>query len=478
MQPLEELESQSQLQTWVEYQDWQFRYLEYFQKAIAKYKKDLVSARQALDDAGLPAFEDGLESANRGNGLALAIQFTNKVDPLDSRIRSAKGDLALAEHRLQAARSDAFGPAIERAAWIARAGDEIRSAQQHLEHVLATGYRPEDWEEGGRFAQQPGEDRSEWLKKEADAQGRHFDAKGVAYRRLDLVEKALAAAQSDDIGERVQRAALVGMVEGEIQSARKEINETRKQRAEIELKQKPLDALVCLQRFKRKLADHKVLLQWIEKQRQLLLSTHSVADSSGEARLPANQSEGRTTRSLLRRPLSEASQLIRPLRITPPKLTRKARSVLGPREYTGVSKTRGRVCRQDRNRHAISGARSSMASGTAAGHAPQSDADAAVPDHRLEGASTSSLHLDEISSASHRAPVARRADPRSRRQPAEVGRGSRRVEKPQSKRSDRRQGKLATPPTRRSLRQPSHEAPPALRRSSRVPKRPDFFRPG
>ena len=75
---LEDVDKQSKIQNWVEYQYKQCAILQTWEQRVEEAEAGIVSARRALEDAGLPVFEEHHEPYNISHHLAMSSQ---QVDP-------------------------------------------------------------------------------------------------------------------------------------------------------------------------------------------------------------------------------------------------------------------------------------------------------------------------------------------------------------------------------------------------------------
>lgn len=128
---LEDRDKQSDLDHWMEYQDYELQECELFEKNLEKAEADLVARQKATAEARLTPYEHRCEGTQ-----ALAIR------------RSAKQKLELAESRLKAAELDAMGDTVRRETWVRWFQEQIDAAQAQLDAVPK--YRKKDWLPGGK----------------------------------------------------------------------------------------------------------------------------------------------------------------------------------------------------------------------------------------------------------------------------------------------------------------------------------------
>ncbi|KAI4288699.1 MAG: hypothetical protein L6R35_002035 [Caloplaca aegaea] len=295
MQLLEAHDKQSKLNDWMEYQDYELRTYERLEKDFKDAQERLASRRKALAEAGISAFE-GVQELGFASEYSLTIEWNKEKFRAEKREELAERKLRLAEKRLKAAGLDDLGESVERATWERLFLKEVESAQirmdelQRLAEDATRELEPynrwfygrriewgkkefEDPEEGGRMIKLECEstehqDRMKKLeeleKKNHEAGMAHFRAKG----EVELAEEAYDAARLDNLGEIVERAALIKMALGEVRSAQTQVEEAKEPLKKIRLKGAVISALGSIPLTRGKVKRHEVLLEWIEQQRQ------------------------------------------------------------------------------------------------------------------------------------------------------------------------------------------------------------------
>lgn len=125
---------------------------------------------------------------------------------------------------------DDFGEMVDRATWIKLAQDEVDAAQARLDKVPEYQDRFEEFHPGGKHRPPP-EDVEEWRQwweaefKRRQADKERHNAEVKAWYEVKLAEKGLKLAQSDDIGEKVEKATLIRLIQEEIESAQTRLNQ-------------------------------------------------------------------------------------------------------------------------------------------------------------------------------------------------------------------------------------------------------------
>ena len=359
MQLLEEPNQQSKLDDWMEYQDYELRTYERLEKDYNEAEARLVSRRKALAEAGLSAFE-GIQELDFATDYGLSIEYSREKGKAKKKEELAERKLRLAETRLKATESSDLGEIVERVAWIRLFLKEVESAQMRLDELqrLAENARRDlepfnrwlqtrhnKWdefsEEGKRLVrlevestefQNRKKKRTELAKKEHESCSKRFRAE----EEVEFAEEVLKAAQSDDIRETIERAALINVVQEEVRSAQTQFEEAKESTEKIVLKGKVLGALSSMSLTAREMKRHNVLLEWIEQQRQEIVSGYADTEiESGQGR-----SKRASSRMLRNHPATEPSRLNK----TPKANSRKrrqstTRSILSPIDPAKVSKT-------------------------------------------------------------------------------------------------------------------------------------------
>ena len=149
VQLLEDRDKQSKLDDWMEYQDYELGKYEGSEQDLKETQARLVSRREALAKAGIPALE-GIQELEFASYYSLAIECGHEEARAENKKKLAERKLRLAERRLKAAESDDLGERVERATWIGLFLKEVESAQMRLNELqrLAEGAKcePEPFE--------------------------------------------------------------------------------------------------------------------------------------------------------------------------------------------------------------------------------------------------------------------------------------------------------------------------------------------
>lgn len=317
-----------------------------------------------MAEAGLSAFE-GVQEFDFGKYYSLAIEWDGKEAKAENKKKLAERKLKLAEKRLKAAESDDLGERVERATWIRLFLKEAESAQMRLDdlQLLAEDAkrdlepfnkwlqaRHNEWdefsEEGKRLVrlevgsaehQDRMKKRKELGKKEHEARMTRFRAE----EEVEFAEEGYKAARLDNLGEIVERAALIKVVQEEVRSAQTQFEKATESTEKIGLKRKVLSELGWLPCIKRKIKRLIVLLEWIEQQRREIAANCAPTQKKGGQ----DRSKRASSRAPQNRPATEA---FRPNK--PPKANSRerkqstTRSILSPvdsaKVFKGASKRR------------------------------------------------------------------------------------------------------------------------------------------
>ncbi|KAI9779204.1 MAG: hypothetical protein M1816_003644 [Peltula sp. TS41687] len=334
---LEDQDKQSKLVNWMEYQDHQHQIYESFEKDLEEAQAQLKSRKKALAEAGVPGFEAVQELDNFATYYSLAVENGNEESKAWDKMTLAKQKLRVAETRLKTAQLEDLGETVERATWIGLFLKEVQSARIRLDEIPKSEHCKDDYLPGGRYCRREGESEEEWWKaemKRREANRLSYDAQFQARQEVRFAEEVLKAARSDDFGETVKRAALIKMVQEEIPSAQAQFKESKESVEKIMLRGKVISALSWVPSAKRNVARHKILLQWIERQRR------EIATGCADIEKEGNQGQVKRARSrtLQNHVAIEASRPNRSLKVGRKLKQPTARSILGPISPSKVSK--------------------------------------------------------------------------------------------------------------------------------------------
>ena len=369
------------MEDWMEYQAAKILALERLEKKVEDRHTEVESAEKVLAEAGIPE--------------GVYVLGTERSDEdwkeYDERM-SAKHDLELAQRRLEAAQSDHFGETVERAAWIRLFQKEVQPAQARFQEASKAWVKALKVQEEARMAwlkalekerkasgetdMWPGEVVSlesleaqrAWLdaRDEEDIQARkegkeerkmreeermdeeqrrereESEKLHSARKEMEFAEEGLKAAQWDDFGETVGRAALVRLIREEIESAQTRLDEAKASGERVTLKHNLLYARKERGHVMWKLERHRILVEWIERQRQAMASERTAAAHDAEN----HDDQGLTKRPQQRALRNHSAQALRPNRSSEGynlKRTRaQTRSVLSTIDPARVSKARGK----------------------------------------------------------------------------------------------------------------------------------------
>ena len=97
-------------------------------------------------------------------------------------------------------------------------------------------------------------------------------ARSSAEEGAEFAEEGYNAARLDSIGETVERAALIKVVQEEIRSTQTQFEQARELKEKIKLKEKVISALVSIPLTRGKIKRHYILLGWIKQQRREMIA--------------------------------------------------------------------------------------------------------------------------------------------------------------------------------------------------------------
>ncbi|KAI4144154.1 MAG: hypothetical protein LQ341_002718 [Variospora aurantia] len=173
----------------------------------------------------------------------------------------AQKELDLAKKKLETTQSDRMAGTVARSVWIGLFLDEVEAARVCLNEIRKDKI-PSPGPKGLREANKECLEWAKWHRAEVEASSKERFA-----------EKALRAAQSDDFGETVERAALIKSLLKDVELAQTCLDEAiaSQQRSMLEtarIKGDVLGALCLVVEKKRDLERHKILVEWVERQRR------------------------------------------------------------------------------------------------------------------------------------------------------------------------------------------------------------------
>lgn len=120
-------------------------------------------------------------------------------------------------------------------------------------------------------------------KRQGKLEKKEYEASSNRWRAKEEVEFAegYKAVRLDNLGETVERAALIKVAQEDVRSAQTKFEEEKESTEKIELKGKMLNALSSISCIKGKLRRHNVLLEWIEQQRREIGSGRADTENEG-----------------------------------------------------------------------------------------------------------------------------------------------------------------------------------------------------
>jgi hypothetical protein len=369
-------DQQSKLDNWMEYQDYECQRSEKFQNDFEQAQAQLEYSRKALAAAGVLGFEELHDSFASYYGLA--VKHNSEEATAQRKMEFAEQHLRLVEKRLEVAYT--LGETVERGAWIRCFLEAVELTRMQLENIQRCAeiahreLEPFDqwWQakqiRWGKWGRKEPEEAGERIELEAQSsehkekmkirrelEKKKYEASSQRFRarkEVDFAEEGLKAARSDNFGETIERVALVGIIQKELELARTQLEESKAVTQKIELQGKVVGALGWVSSAKRKFELHKILVEWIEQQRREIVSDcvkfyedTGKTSSTGQAK----NSKGRTSR---KRSAIKASGYNKTLEETGCKRDPQvARTFLRPVDPSRVSKpTRKRsTCRQKKS---------------------------------------------------------------------------------------------------------------------------------
>ena len=464
----EEQGKQSEIDDWMEYQDYELRTYERLEKELEEDQALLVSRRKALAEAGVSAFE-GIQELEFASFYSLSIQQSGEEGKAKKRERLAKQQLKLAEERLNAAESDDVGEIVEKATWVGLFLKEVESAQMRLGELQRLAddaksdlepfnrwlqARHNEWddesEEGKRLIRIEVESADyqhrmkrldELGKKNHEAEMKHF----LAEEEVEFAEEGYKAAQLDNFGESVERAALIKQTQEEVRSEKTEFKQANESTEKIKLKGKVISALSSIPLTRRKMKQHNVLLEWIEQQRREIARTCADTEKEGDQ----GQSKGASSRVL-------RNHLFKPSEANGRKTKQSTtKSILSPTDPAKVSK-------------ASSKRRSPRQKIQVPYNASQPGKKTTTNSSTPESRSKQAFKVKDAMPSALRPTHPSRVSKPGKKWPTELRRGGTKLP-PMTDTS-------STPP--RAKKAHYHCAKVSLRRTTRISKPPERFRPG
>ncbi|KAL8949550.1 MAG: hypothetical protein Q9222_004342 [Ikaeria aurantiellina] len=297
-QLLEEHDKQTELDDWMEYQDFELRKYEMLEKDLQEDRGEAASGRKALAEWGM-SVEEGVEELEFAAYLGLTLECDGEAAPLKKQERLLEHKLRLAEARLRVAQSKKLGEEVTQAAWENTFLEEIELAQArteslHCEAEIAkrelqpftdwhqakqvhwAKQRSADWDEGGRLNAKETESKehkekfrryTELQKQDHEAGLAHFQATREVQFAKEVYDTACLDIQWDATQGSFKKTALIAILEEEMRVTTKRCEEAKAAGEKFTLKKKVIDLLAAIFTARTKVDRQKVLLQWIEEQR-------------------------------------------------------------------------------------------------------------------------------------------------------------------------------------------------------------------
>lgn len=490
VQLLEEQDKQSKLDDWMEYQDYELREYERLEKDFKEAQARLASRRKALAEAGISAFEE-IQELEFASYYSLAVQCSGEEGKVKKKEKLAERKLRLAEKRLKVAESDDLGEMVEKATWVALFLKEVESTQlrvDELQHLAENAKRElepfeiwlqarhnewgekrlEDPEEAERMIKLEAQSTeyqdqmkklSELAKKEHGAGMTRFRAE----EEVEFAEEGYKAARLDNLGETVERAALIKVAQEEVRSAQTQFEQARESTEKIELKGQVVSALSSIPLTRGKMKRHNILLEWIEQQRREIAGGRADIEKEGGQ----GQSKKASSRALRNRPVIEPSRLNKPPKANGRKRKQwTTRSILSPVDPAKVSKGHSKRRSPRRKMSVPCGASQAAGKTTTDPSTPESRSKQAFKVKDTIPASLCPIHSSRVSKPGKKGPSGLSRD--GTKLPLTTG-----THWPKRKYN---LGLSSTPLTsRKAMQQPANAS---LRRSTRTSKPPERFRPG
>ena len=252
-----------------------------FEQDLKETQARLVSRREALAKAGIPAFE-GIQELGFASYYSLAIECGHEEAKAENKKKLAERKLRLAEKRLKAAESDDLGERAERATWIGLFLKEVESAQMRLDELQRLAEdakcdaepfdrwfqaRQIEWEkmeEAERKIEVESAEYQDQRKKRNELGKKAYEAEFAQFKagkEVKFAEEGYNAARLDNLEETVERAVLIKMAQEELRSAQTRFEEEKESTEKIELKGKVISGLSSISCMKGKMKQDNFLLK-------------------------------------------------------------------------------------------------------------------------------------------------------------------------------------------------------------------------
>lgn len=294
----------------------------------------------------------------------MTLEWGSKEGEAKEKQKLAERKLRIAKKRLETAQSEELGEKVDRDRWIDAFVKEVRSqrarvdklqrladeAQRDLKpynqwllgrHTEWAKWEETSEEEGYRLAELETSsveyrtkfDKMQELQKRAsEASSAHFWA-GEEHK---FAEELLEAARTEDLAPTVERAALIRQIQKEVRFAEFHLEEEKESTKVLDLKTDVISTLYSITSLKGKIKRHKVLLDWIERQRRELIGDSA---STGQ-KISPRRSMRVGSRNLPSSPGTEASSVDHAAKKRArPQKPSTAKSIFDPVHSAKVTKT-------------------------------------------------------------------------------------------------------------------------------------------
>ena len=320
--------------------------------------------RKTLTKEGYSAFEE-IQDLEFGEFYGMNLDWGEKGGKVKRKEELAERKLRIAKTRLEAARSKEMGKNVERDWWIGWFVKELESQQTRVHDFKRLAHearrdvesfdqwreaKRKEWEQKGRddltqrghrlieFETSSEEHRTQFDKRqELDARADEATmAHDCAELEVEFAKELVEAARTENVAQTIEQAALIRRTQKEVQYAEFHSTEEKESTKILDLKSLVLNDLYSITSLKRQLAQHKVLIDWVDqKSQELDIANANAGQRSGPRR---------SARISARAPYATEAFSINRLgntRVRPPKSsTADGMSAhLGPLNSSRVSKT-------------------------------------------------------------------------------------------------------------------------------------------
>ncbi|KAL8789781.1 MAG: hypothetical protein Q9195_006673 [Heterodermia aff. obscurata] len=316
----EVVSEQSKLDDWVEYQSYHLRRYEKLERNLETVQERLLLKRKELAEEGYPVFDE-IKELEFGSFFGMNIEWGYKVQEAKEKQPQMEHKLNVAETRLKAAHSKESEGRVERDRWIESFSQEVESRRRKMDelqvlyseakrdeepydqwwHAKRVEWKNKGWddstEEGERLIdlERASAEYQTELKKWKNLQKQSSEADTAhlrAQRELKFAEEMLETARKEDLAPIVEQAALMKRTQKQVRFAEFHVEEEKESWRVLDLKWGVLDNLYTIPKLKEKMERLKVLLNWIEQQRQKLIGENAKAEQESGPRRSKRVSNG------------------------------------------------------------------------------------------------------------------------------------------------------------------------------------------